>query len=197
MKSIQKARTNWSEELIIEHLKQITSSLDFFPTNNFLVEIGRGDLANAISRHGGWKFFSEKLKLPLTNSDTLTGWKAEDSTEKWLLSLGYKVDKQKTRSHFDFLLDNSLRIDVKGASYAEYGPSCGWFYRMGKVITSDVVICRRMDLDDYYIFPWFSVSSTNITISKAGRKHSNYYMNTTVLTELLKNRKREKEMFSF
>ncbi|ANH81740.1 hypothetical protein A8C56_12795 [Niabella ginsenosidivorans] len=49
---------NWTEENVTEQLKPIIDYYRFMPTGSILKAIGRNDLASAISRLGGWFYFS-------------------------------------------------------------------------------------------------------------------------------------------
>lgn len=188
-------KSKWSDEIIVAELRQLIGTTDFMPTFGYIRSSGRNDLACAITKRGGWKKFSQLMNVPMTPSDTLKGWAGEDVTEEWLYKQGYEVSRQPTRAHFDILLNGILRVDVKAASYAKYGNSSGWFYRMGKIITADVVICARMDKGDFYVFPWFRVPSTNLTITPTGKAHSHYLNNTRVIEAMLANRKKEALLF--
>jgi hypothetical protein len=188
-------RTAWTDELIVDALRPHVNEHGQLPTVNFLRSIGRNDIACAMTKRGGWKRFAALLNTTLTPSDTVTGWNAEIAAGDWLRSLGYEAEQQTARCHFDILVNGVLRIDVKGAKFARYGASAGWFYRMGKVITADVVLCARMDRGDFYVFPWFRVPATNLTISESGGWRSQYLMNTDVLQQMLKSRTAELEAF--
>lgn len=182
----------WSEDNILNEIKNL--NLEKFPTNNYLISIGRGDLSNAISKNGGWKYFSEKIGLPMPESDTLTGWEGEDSVENLLIQNGYKVKKMKTKDHFDFLINDVLRVDVKTASFSSYGCSSGWFYRMGKTISADFVILYRSDKKDMFFIPWHKCPSTNITITNSeNSKYSKFYMNEEFFKNIIQSRIKEND----
>lgn len=177
--------------MVVLELRGYVSS-GYMPTHSFLNSVGRGDLSNQISRRGGWRKFASLIGVPMTPSDTVTGWAAEDWCIKDLASRGYMVERQATRTHFDLLIDGLIRVDVKGASFASYGRTSGWFYRMGKVITADVVVCVQMDCDDCYIYPWFSVPATNLTITPSGGMHSPYRSNYDLIELMLSTRRSER-----
>lgn len=186
----------WEESKILEEINKL--KLKEFPTSNYLKSINRNDLSCAISRNGGWKYFSEKTNLPLTKSDTLTGWGGEDWISDFLSKRGYKIARGSTKEHFDILVDDCVRIDVKTASYAIYGDkdqSRGWFYRMGKTISADIAILYRKDQDDFYVIPWFLCPSTNATITESGGWYKNYLLRLDILDEMIKTRKLELEKY--
>lgn len=186
-----KLRKQWSDKLVVSELRQYIDA-GHMPTCSFLRSAGRNDLGCQISRRGGWKKFAALLGIEVKPSDTATGWVAEEWVQKDLTSRGYAAERQTTRAHFDILLNGILRIDVKGAGKAHYGCDSGWHYRMGKIITADVVICNRMDCGDCYIFPWFVVPSTNLTIVESGGKYEPYHNNYAILDEMIEARRFER-----
>ena len=51
----------WNEETVISELKLVIKRLGHFPTRNELNELNKRGLTTAISRHGGFRYFREKL----------------------------------------------------------------------------------------------------------------------------------------
>lgn len=171
--------------MLHDRLQPIVARLGRMPTNSYLREIGENRIACQISRRGGWAHWAKLLNTTLTPSDTVSGWAGEARCTSWLESLGYDVEQQTTRAPFDLLVGGCLRIDVKAASYAQYRPSTGWFYRLGRVMTADLVVCVRMDRDDFYAFPWFRVPSTNLTITPTGTAHTFYRENASNVLRMM------------
>lgn len=172
----------WNDKTIVKEIKALASNIDFMPTVMFLRAIGRNDLSCAISRHGGWKKFSKLSGLDMKQSDTLTGWKGEEEAQELLESKGFHCQKMSTGQAYDLRVDDFVRIDVKSAKFCEYGASKGWFYRIGKEPTCDIIMLYRMDLKDCFIIPWFACGKTNITISKSMKAHKKYYQDFDMVT---------------
>ena len=81
----------WTEETIIKELEEVINKLNYFPSNNDLIKIGKGDLSHSISRCGGVNYFREKLGFPPSETDPLKmsyigkrGKKSEDFVEDLL-----------------------------------------------------------------------------------------------------------------
>lgn len=180
----------WDEEKIISEIKALKTNV--FPSQSFLAFIGRNDLAGAISRNGGYQYFSEKTCLKREYSGTVVGLKGENEIELILKSKNFKIQKTSTKEHFDFLVDGFTRIDIKTTSYRNYGKNSGWFFRMGKTITADLVILYRSDKNDYFIIPWYCCPSENIRIQdEKTSKYFSFYMKDEILNAFSKNRKNE------
>jgi hypothetical protein len=77
--------------------------------------VGNESLANAITRHGGWKYFSEKLNLPMKKSCSSFGDENEDYILNLLIEMGYDAIKTKPRHPYDILVNGIVKIDVKSS----------------------------------------------------------------------------------
>jgi hypothetical protein len=186
----------WDNELLENALAPMVSDLGRFPTLGEMRDMGRNDMACQVTKRGGSLFWAEKMKTSITESDTVKGWRGEEKVTKWLFSLGLDPQRQSTQCPFDILVNGCLRIDVKTASFAKYGPSSGWFYRMGKRVPCDVVVCYRTDKDDFYAFPLWLVPSTNLTITPSGVAHTYYRDNASrIIMKMLSTRLAEGKTF--
>ena len=83
-------------------------------------------LSNQISKKGGFGHWAKKLKLQMKDSDSKTGWGFENSAEKLLSSFGFTVEHMPVRHPYDLLINNSVKIDVKGSFL--YNGKSGSFY---------------------------------------------------------------------
>jgi hypothetical protein len=134
----------------------------------------------AATRSGGLLAWSKKLGISrLANSDSDKGWAGERIVATRLMQRGYRVDKPQAVKHpYDLLVDGILRVDVKTANLATYrtpggGRCTGWFYRIGKVPTTDLVALLQKDIGNIYFIPWDACPHGNITITENG-KYSEY-----------------------
>ncbi len=173
-------------------LKAVAHSLGHFPSNTELRGLKRNDLGSQITKRGGFVYWSEKLGIPRVESDTDTGWEGEAAAAQRLKELGLSVEFRSTvKSPFDLLIDGLLRIDVKSARLTRYGYCCGWFYRIGKIPQSDVILLWQLDSGDFYAIPWFLCPHTNVTISRDGGKYKAFQNNVQLLREMLAVRQQE------
>lgn len=165
-------RKNWTPELVKHEVEVIAKQLGHFPSNTYLLSIGRNDLAVQITRHGGFIQMAAEIGIAREHSDSDTGWEGEREVMEKLVSLGHACEgPDGVRSPFDIMVDDVVRIDVKSAKYASYGACCGWFYRIGKYVQSDIIILHQLDTKDDYIFFWWEVAVSNMTISRSGGKY--------------------------
>lgn len=186
-------RIKWTDELIVERLRSI--SIDgVMPTVSYMNELHMNDIACAVSRRGGVDCCALMAGLKKSDKkDTGTGYAGEEATIKLLQGRGFVCTRAKSiKSPYDIIVNDSVRADVKTASYAEYGASKGWFFRIGKEPSCDVVILYRSDIDDCFIIPYYSCTGTNLTLNKTYNKYRYYWNNFDLLTDLIANRKTEK-----
>lgn len=89
-------------------------NLSRMPSRQEIVNVKHNNiLTSAIAKNGGFKKWAEMLSLEMKNSESKTGWIAEDWAKDYLESLGYKVEKMSTKHPYDLLIDNFIKVDVK------------------------------------------------------------------------------------
>lgn len=165
-------RKQWTEETVRAEASAVARLLGHFPTNTYLRDTGRNDLASQITKAGGYVKLAAELGFARQHSDTDTGWQGEREVAEKLKRLGHEVTKPSgVKSPYDLLVDGAVRVDVKAANYAEYGPCRGWFYRIGKHVQADVIILHQLDRQGDYVFHWWEVTTTNMTIARDGGKY--------------------------
>jgi len=159
--------------MVLEESADVARRLGHFPSSTELKAMGRNDLMCAITKHGGFLNVSGEIGIARLSSDSDVGWKGEDNVRKKLIEIGYRVDRRDAlKSPYDLIVDGRVRVDVKAASYAEYGACRGWFYRNGKHVQSDIVILHQLDTGTDYVLYWWEVNASNITISRGGGKYA-------------------------
>lgn len=181
----------WSPELIEEEIRAVAAGLNRMPTNSELSEFGRCDLANQISKKGGFVYWADRLGFPRVQSDSDTGWEGEDELTAILASKGFTCEKTVLKAPYDIKVNGVVRIDVKSAKFAEYGVCKGWFYRVGKDAQADVLALFQLDTRDVYFLPWNICPSSNVTISQSGGKYAQYKNRYDWLLELCNRRQSE------
>lgn len=186
------ARIKWTDAMIADRIMENYRNTGKFPTNTYLHQSGQDDLANQIAKKGGFLNWSERLGIPREHSDSDTGWGGEIEVAKILREHGFTVDRPSAvKSPYDLLVNDILRVDVKTAKFAKYGPCSGWFYRIGKAPQADLIALFQMDTKEVYWMPWYRVPHTNITISKGGGIHSPFRNNLQVVQVMLDMRTNE------
>lgn len=156
--------------------------------------MGRLDLANQISKRGGFVAWSMKLGIPRVASDSDTGWEGEEAAASRLTELGFHVQLRcALKSPFDLLVDDLLRVDVKAARFKRHGYCQGWFYRIGKIPQSDVILLWQLDTGVFFAVPWFFCPHTNVTVSRTGGKYAAFRNNVSLLREMIDARRQERD----
>lgn len=165
----------WTDKRFAEELKLVSDGLGRMPTNSELKKLGRGDLSNQIVKRGGFKPIADRFGLRQSDSDSLFGWEGEKMAQEVLEEKGFQVERSgEVRWPFDLLVDGLVRVDVKSARFAQYGPCSGWFYRIGKRPQADVIMLVQVDTKEAYYLHWLDCPSSNITISRDGGKYRNF-----------------------
>jgi len=157
---------------------------------------GSSALSNRVSKNGGFSHWAKRLGLPLKQSDSKTGWDGEVLVCKILQTQGFATERSgPVKWPFDILVEGVVRVDVKSANYAEYGPCKGWFYRIGKTPQADVILLFQIDTSDCYILPWTIVPRTNITIARDGGKYRMFLNRFDLLRKLVDLRTSEAQVW--
>lgn len=189
---MRKPMNYWTEENLHAALLPICAGSGIFPSNSDLVKLGRGDIANQITRKGGFVAWAERMGFRRKDSESDKGWGGEKECLEILTKLGFSVSKsERVRSPYDILVGGCVRVDVKTARYAEYGPCRGWFYRVGKIQTSDLLMLFQEDTKEAYYLPWTVCPETNITIARNGGKYRMFRNNHGILKEMSDWRRKE------
>lgn len=179
-------RMQWTSEIFDQELKKITDGLGRMPTNSELQQLGRCDLANQITKRGGFAKNAQSRGLSQVASDSSFGWEGEVEASRLMMASGFVVERSTAvRWPFDLLVNDCVRVDVKTAKYAEYGPSKGWFYRIGKSPQADVIFLLQSDTGSAYIMHWLDCPSSNITISRDGGKYARFKDNYNLIAKLV------------
>lgn len=162
------------------------------PSSNELRALGRNDLAGQISKKGGFPTWAARLGISRKHSDSDTGWDGEIALAESAAKNGFTVERMTgVKAPYDLVLDGVVRVDVKTARFAEYGPCRGWFYRVGKAIQADVLALYQLDTGACYFLPWSIGPTTNITISRSGGKYAAFKDRYDIIKKLAEQRKKE------
>lgn len=185
-------RTKWSESMVADAILESFKSTGRFPSAPYLRETGQNGLSCAIVRTGGFVKWAKRLGIDREKSDSDVGWDGERQVQELLTGRGFVVEKQAGVTWpFDLLVNKSLRVDVKSAKFATYGPCSGWFYRIGKAPQADLIALMQTDAGSVYFIPWPLVPFSNITISKSGGKWASFMNRFDIVDEMVKSRTAE------
>jgi len=183
---------NWCDAKVEEELRTVAAQLGSFPTASELRSMGRNDLTCAVTKFGGLIYWAERLGMQRKHSDSDTGWNGEKAFQAMVESQGMACERSTAvKAPYDLLIESVVRIDVKTASFASYGQSTGWFYRLGKAVQADLVVFYQPDTGDFYAVPWHQCPTGNVTLSRGGGKYASYLNNWALIRQLVASRKAE------
>lgn len=149
----------WNDTLIKENILFVMEQLGInrMPSCSEIKSVFEDSkLANAIKRHGGYKYWSDKLHLPMKESETKTGKQYETYIYDLLIDRGFNPKRMTTKYEFDILVNDKCRIDVKSSSLHTHKDGYEYYsYRLGKnTKNTDIFICvMENNLTDIYIIP--------------------------------------------
>lgn len=187
-------RKRWTDDMIASRIIKHVGGTGKFPTNTELQKTGQNDLACQISKKGGYVYWANRLGMNRGVYDSDVGWEGEKKAQTLFEARGFTVVRsERIQWPFDLLVNNCLRVDVKTASYAAYGASTGWFFRIGKSPQADLIALYRSDKDDMYLIPWYHVPKTNITISPTGMKYSRFLNAYEIVERMVRVRSEERD----
>lgn len=150
----------WDEQKIINTLTKVKNALyiDRMPSKSEVEEYcGDKSLSCAVSKHGGWAYFSKVMGLPMKNSCTTFGDENEQFIIEKIKSLGYDAIKTKVRHPYDILVNGIVKIDVKSAHlYKRDGREPVYSFAINNEQPKcDIFICVAIkdDGEDIYVIP--------------------------------------------
>lgn len=189
-------RTKWSDEMVESRIRDFVKTFGKFPTNSSLKEVGMYDLSNQICRRGGFIAWANKLGYSRAESDSDFGWSGELKVQAILEREGFSVVRSsQVKAPYDLLVDGLVKIDVKTAAFSNYGVSTGWFYRIGKLPSCDLVCLFKSDTGDVYFIPWESCPHTTITITPTGKTYAANLNTFDVLRAVVQMRRQERTLW--
>ena len=153
---------HWSNELIKEKLDFfiLKFNLKVFPSMKELRFLcGNSALSCAISKRGGFKYWADKMNLPLKKSETSFGEEYEEECFKQLWRLGYVAEHMSTRFPYDLTANKHIKIDVKvGKLYTNQNAGSYYSFNLEKKSpTCDIFVCycvnENFSIDKVYVIP--------------------------------------------
>lgn len=179
---------------IEQHLLQVVmdSGLNRIPTYRELIKLGENKLKEDINRTGGVFYWSERLGIPLKESNVSFGWKYEMKIKRMWELRGYEVKKMPVNHPYDLLINNLLKVDVKVShSKLDKGTPKHEFHLGDKSNDyCDLLILVALDANDnmervFYI-PTNHLDPT-LTRIKLGKKsrYNTYLQKTSIVNDLL------------
>ena len=176
--------TRWSDEKIIESIKEVVDKLDLktFPTKTQMESYyHNSNLRATITRTGGSKYWADMLGLPIKDCESKAGEIFEFYCLEKLEDMGYSVSKMKPHYPYDLAVNNHIKVDVKsGYVLNNYGNTGYYTFNLYKAYpTCDiyVIYCLNDDktIEKTYIIPSaFLLGKTQLTLGKTKSKYDQF-----------------------
>lgn len=178
----------WNDKKIKQSIFNVmkTAKIETFPTHSLMKEVtGNEALSNAISKHGGSKYWAEKLGIEIKKCESKFGYEFECECIVYLTTLGYECELTKARYPYDILANNNIKIDVKSGHL--YHGEQGNFYTFNlekEKPTCDIFVCYCIEdneIKKVYVIPSCVVSGkTQLSIGVKHSKYDRYIDNWTI-----------------
>jgi hypothetical protein len=177
----------WNDKNIAQAIIGVmqTAKITSFPSQSLMKEVtGNVGLSNAISRHGGTKYWADKLGLDMKPCESKIGFEYECECLNHLTALGYDCELTKARYPYDLIVNRNIKIDVKCSNLYESGKY--YTFNLEKAMpTCDVFVCYCISNDEIkkaYVIPSCVLSGiTQLSIGKTHSKYDKYISNWSVI----------------
>lgn len=165
----------WTDTEVKKQILQVKEALclDRMPTRNEIQKVmNNTSLTDRISRTKGYYGWAKELKLNIKSSETSFGKKYEKIIREILENKKYKVKNMSQNYHFDLLINENVRIDVKVAKpYKNRDNSIYHTFNLSKKYSScDIYIIVCLDnnecIERLLIIPSYKCKITQLSIGK-------------------------------
>lgn len=169
----------WNDELIEREIINVKNILgiDRMPTSAEISRIMNNySLTNAIARHGGYKFWANKLNLNQSECETRIGYEYEIKIKEILESKGYKVEKMTSNHPYDLLVNKNIKVDVKASNkYKSNKGWCSYSFGLGKRNpTCDIYVIICIQDNKVLIVPSKYLKQSQLCITDKESKYDIY-----------------------
>ena len=177
-----KHKVQWTDEKIENAIREVVkiAKINSMPTHTLMKKItGNEALSNAISKHGGSKYWADKLGLEIKSCESKTGYEYELECISHLTKAEYDCELTKARYPYDILVNNNIKVDVKCSNL--YHGTAGDYYTFHlekSKPTCDVYVCYCVNNDviqKVYIIPSCVLSGkTQLSVGVKKSKYDKY-----------------------
>lgn len=184
----------WDEELIKEEIYKIMNKLNItrMPSRTEIISIyNDSSLCGAIVKHGGYRYWANKLNLNLKQSESKSGWDCEEIIISMLKEKGYTIKRMTTQHPYDLLINDKVKLDVKmGSAYELKGSRVHTFGINKKYSTCDVYIIVALNeeqdkIERIFIIPGFKLKIVTMSIGKHS-KYNKYINKWDIIDQFIK-----------
>ena len=179
----------WSDEMIEQEIMKViqTAKINSFPTHSLMHEVtGNLSLSNAISKHGGTRYWANRLGLEIKTCESKIGFEYECECMSYLAALGYDCELTKARYPYDVIANGNIKIDVKCSNLYHGRQGNFYTFNLEKAMpTCDVFVCYCVDngkTQKIYVIPSCVLSGkTQLSIGENKSKYDRYIDNWTII----------------
>lgn len=174
----------WTENAIENTIKKVMTKakIKTMPSHTIMNEItGDKALSSAISRHGGTKYWADKLNLTIEKCESKMGYEYECKCKEFLESqFGFNCELTKAGYPYDILVNGNIKIDVKcGNLCRDFGNKSYYTFNLEKKNpTCDIYICYCLDnefVKKVYVIPSCVMSGkTQLSVGAKKSKYDKY-----------------------
>lgn len=180
--------TYWTDDKIKNAIKEVVekTKINSMPSRSLMDEVtGSTALSNAVSKHGGTKYWADKLGLEIKSCESKIGYEYECQCFNFLTSMGYDVEFTKARYPYDLIANGNIKIDVKCSNL--YHGKFGNYYTFNlekPMPTCDVFVCYCVNenIQKIYVIPSCVLSGkTQLSIGENHSKYDKYINNWDIV----------------
>lgn len=172
----------WDDKKIENGIKEVMkkAKINTMPTHTQMDKItGSMALSNAVSKHGGSKYWADKLGLEIKFCESKLGYDFECECMNKLNSFGYDCELTKARYAYDILANNNIKIDVKCSNLYKNDKVTYYTFNLEKSKpTCDIYVCYCVNDDivqKVYVIPSCVLSGkTQLTLGVEKSKYDKY-----------------------
>lgn len=181
----------WNEAKIEQGILAIVNTFaePRMPSNSEVIEHeGNHALSMAIQKHGGFKYWADRLGLEQKHSETALGVEGEKIIANYLSSQGFDVKETSVKHPYDLLVNDCVKIDVKTANTSHIRGCPVHAYRLAKRDhTCDFYIFFEFDTLRTYVVPAYKCQGqVQVEMGTDSKRYAKYFGAYHLISEMSK-----------
>lgn len=141
----------------------------YMPSTQDLTRLGRPDIASRITKRGGYAYWATECGLSRRNSDSRTGFLAEEYVSAELRRRGFLVERQTARCRYDMIVNQRFTADVKAGSMWK---DVGFIFGIGHKDVDFMLLVPLIANQTYgsvYVVPGTECRQQTVTLTSSHR----------------------------
>ena len=159
------------------------------PSNTEVIEHeGNYALSMAIQKHGGFKYWADRLGLEQKYSETALGVEGEKIIASYLRHQGFDVKETSVKNPYDLLVNDCVKVDVKTANTSHIRGCPVHAYRLAKRDhTCDFYIFFEADTFKSYVVPACKCQGqVQVEMGTDSKRYAKYFGAYHLISEMSK-----------